>query len=67
MAKKILFLDDEPDMLEIFKVYLGRAGYDVTALGDGQSGLEAAKAEQFDLIVTDVAMPVMTDLNFLKR
>lgn len=67
MAKKILFLDDEPDMLEIFKVYLGRAGYEVTALGDGQSGLEAAKAQQFDLIVTDVAMPVMDGFKFFKE
>lgn len=67
MSKKILILDDEGDIREALKRNLERAGYTVTALTDGQQGLDAAKAEQFDLIVTDVVMPVMDGFKFFKE
>lgn len=67
MAKKILVLDDEPDILEAFKRFLERASYNVTAVSNGQLGLEAAKKEQFDLIVTDIVMPVMDGFAFFKE
>jgi CheY-like chemotaxis protein len=67
MSKKILILDDEADILNAFKRNLERAGYVVTAVGDGQEGINAAKTEQFDLIVTDVVMPVMDGFKFFKE
>lgn len=67
MAKKILVLDDEKDILEAFKHNLERAGYAVTAVTDGKQGLRAAQTEQFDLIVTDVVMPVMDGFRFFKE
>ena len=67
MSKKILILDDEADILEAFKRNLERAGYIVTAVGDGQQGLNAAQTQQFDLIVTDVVMPGMDGFHFFKK
>lgn len=67
MPKKILILDDEGDILEALKRYLERAGHIVTAVGDGQQGLDAAQAQQFDLILTDVVMPVMDGFRFFKE
>lgn len=67
MSKKILILDDEADILDAFKRNLERAGYVVAAVGDGQQGLNAARTEQFDLIVTDVVMPVMDGFKFFKE
>lgn len=67
MSKKILILDDEVDILEAFKRNLERAGYMVTAVTDGKQGLRAAQTEQFDLIVTDVVMPVMDGFRFFKE
>ena len=67
MPKKILILDDEVDILEAFKRNLERAGYVVTAVTDGKQGLRVAQSEQFDLIVTDVVMPVMDGFRFFKE
>jgi len=67
VSKKILILDDEADILETFKRNLERAGYSVTAVGDGKQGLRAAQTQQFDLIVTDVVMPVMDGFRFFKE
>lgn len=64
---KILILDDDLDILDSFKRSLERAGYDVVAVTDGKQGLRAAKAQMFDLIVTDVAMPVMDGFHFFKE
>ncbi len=67
MANKILILDDDDDIREAFKRNLERAGYVVTAAGNGKEGLHAARSDQFDLIVTDVAMPVMDGFRFFKE
>jgi CheY-like chemotaxis protein len=67
MSKKILLLDDEEDIRETLKRNLERVGYAVTAVGDGKQGLRAAQAQLYDLIVTDVAMPVMDGFRFFKE
>jgi two-component system, chemotaxis family, chemotaxis protein CheY len=67
MPHKILILDDERDILEAFKNKLERAGYAVTAVVNGFDGLGAARRERFDLVVTDVVMPVMDGFHFYKE
>ena len=57
MAKKILVIDDDPDLVEATTMILKSRHYDVIAAYGGVEGLEKAKAENPDLIVLDVMMP----------
>jgi two-component system, OmpR family, alkaline phosphatase synthesis response regulator PhoP len=57
MAKKILVIDDDPDLVEATSMILKSRQYDVIAAYGGVEGLEKAKSENPDLIVLDVMMP----------
>jgi two-component system alkaline phosphatase synthesis response regulator PhoP len=57
MAKKILVIDDDPDLVEATSMILKSRHYDVIAAYGGVEGLEKAKSEKPDLIVLDVMMP----------
>lgn len=56
----ILIADDLPDLLQALKETLEREGFVVTAVGDGQSALEAIRADPPDIAVLDLKMPRMT-------
>ena len=57
MAKKILVIDDDPDLVETVSIILKSKKYEVIAAYGGIEGLEKAKKENPDLIVLDVMMP----------
>jgi two-component system alkaline phosphatase synthesis response regulator PhoP len=57
MAKKILVIDDDPDLVEATSMILKSRHYDVATAYGGIEGLEKAKSEKPDLIVLDVMMP----------
>lgn len=57
MAKKILIVDDDPDLVEAVSIILESKGYEVAAAYGGFEGLEKAKTENPDLIVLDIMMP----------
>ena len=57
MPKKILIVDDDPDLVEAVSMILESKNYDVAAAYGGVEGLEKAKTEKPDLIVLDVMMP----------
>lgn len=57
VAKKILLIDDEEDILEILSYNLKKEGYEVHTATDGTSGIEKAKEILPDLILLDVMMP----------
>ena len=63
MSKKILLVDDEPEILEICRDYLKAAAFDVVTAKDGAQGLAAARREKPDLIVLDWMMPEMDGLD----
>lgn len=56
---RVLVAEDEPGVREFVARALGHAGLSVTAVTDGQHALEALLAEPFDLLVTDIVMPVL--------
>lgn len=56
MAKKVLIIDDDPDIVDAQKIILEAHGYDVVTASDGKRGLEKAKAEAPALIILDVMM-----------
>lgn len=66
MAKKILAVDDSLTMRQLIKMTLSRSGYEVVEAEDGAKGLEKASAEAFDLVLSDINMPVMTGLELLR-
>lgn len=57
MGKKILIVDDDPDLVDAVMTILKSKRYEVIAAYDGEEGLAKAKTENPDLIVLDVMMP----------
>jgi len=57
MAKKILIVDDDPDLVNAVTIILKSKKYEVAAAYGGNEGLAKAKTEKPDLIVLDVMMP----------
>jgi DNA-binding response OmpR family regulator len=56
-AKKILIVDDEPDVLAYLGAFFTDNGFSVSCAVDGKEGFEKAKAEHPDLITLDITMP----------
>ena len=57
--KKILFVDDEPDMTTILKMALKRIGFGIDIFNDPVLALENFKPNFYDLVLLDVMMPKM--------
>jgi len=57
--KRVLIVDDEPDILKTVIFRLKKAGYQVITARDGKTALELAREERPDLILLDVRLPVM--------
>ena len=57
MSVHLLLVDDEPGMLETLNDILTVAGYDVTAVNNGDSALEHLQRGGYDLVLMDVRMP----------
>lgn len=57
MRKRILIIDDEPDIVEILSYNLEKEGYEVYTASNGNEGIEQAKLVIPDLILLDVMMP----------
>ena len=57
MGKKILVVDDEPDVVAYLGALLADNGYEVSEAADGREGFTKAKAERPDLITLDITMP----------
>ena len=54
---RALVIEDDDEMRDLLTQVLGESGFDVTPLGDGESGLAMASDTPFDLIVLDVMLP----------
>jgi CheY-like chemotaxis protein len=61
--KRILVIDDEPDILEIFDGLLTSAGYEVSTAESGTAAIERAKKDVFDLAITDLRMPGLSGVD----
>ena len=56
---KILIAEDDTELLTLFKRVLTKRGYMVKGVANGQEALDALDSEYFDLIISDIMMPVM--------
>lgn len=66
-AKRILTIDDSRTIRDMLAFTLGRAGFECVQAVDGQKGLEALSGDPFDVIITDINMPVMDGIAFIRR
>ncbi len=57
--KRILCIEDEPEMIDLIRLILGRRGFEVTGATGGKAGLDAVRAERPDLVLLDLMMPDM--------
>ncbi|HEX8832607.1 MAG TPA: response regulator [Abditibacteriaceae bacterium] len=65
--KKILVVDDEPDIVEMLAMNLIKSGYEVVSGQNGVEALELVAEHKPDLVLLDVMMPEMSGLDALKR
>ena len=64
---KILVVDDDQGMREFLEIMLSREGYRVSTASDAGKALSRCRKETFDLIITDLKMPKMDGIGFLKE
>lgn len=55
--KRILCIEDEPEMVDLIRLILSRRGFEVSGSNGGQDGLDVARKELPDLILLDLMMP----------
>jgi DNA-binding response OmpR family regulator len=64
--KKILCIEDEHFISELYARALTRAGYEVDVQLDGQKGLAAAQTDVYDIILLDLMVPNITGIEILR-
>ena len=65
--KRMLLVDDEPKMRRVLDIMLRSMGHESEQAGDGLEALAAIEAGNFDLVLTDLRMPRMDGLEFLRE
>ncbi|KUG24474.1 type iv fimbriae expression regulatory protein pilr [hydrocarbon metagenome] len=63
---KILIVDDDQGMREFMEIMLVQEGYDVTSIGEPVKAIDLCRKTAFDLIITDLKMPKISGIDFLK-
>lgn len=67
MAKKILIIDDEPELVKAVQIRLVASGYEAEVAYDGTSGIDKVKEVKPDLILLDIIMPKMDGYEVCKK
>jgi CheY-like chemotaxis protein len=65
--KKILIVDDEPDVVSYLEMLLRDNGYETVTATNGREGIEVARQEKPDLVTLDVSMPEASGTRFYKE
>jgi DNA-binding response OmpR family regulator len=56
-AKRLVYIEDEVEMIDLVRLILGRKGFEVIGANGGKEGLDAVRAELPDLVLLDLMMP----------
>lgn len=62
MRPKILYIEDDPQQIEIIRLFLSRENVEVITARDGMSGLRAVREQQPALVFIDINLPAMTGI-----
>ncbi len=65
-AKKVLCIEDEHFIGELYERALTKAGYQMTLAVDGADGLKLAQSDQYDIILLDLMVPNVTGIEILR-
>jgi CheY-like chemotaxis protein len=65
--KKILIVDDEPDVVSYLEMLLRDEGYETLSASDGQEAIEIVRREKPDLVTLDISMPEASGTRFYKE
>ncbi len=66
MTKRVLLIEDEPNIIEAVSFILSRDGYDVKTHSNGHDAIEAVLARAPDLIILDVMLPGRSGFDILR-
>jgi DNA-binding NtrC family response regulator len=64
---KILFVDDDPQILSMVEQFLSRCGFHVTTEANGQKAVEMVRESQYSVVFTDLNMPEISGMELLKQ
>jgi len=67
MAKRVLIVDDEPNIVAALEYLLRRSGYEVHVASDGEAALQQVQAVAPDLVLLDVMMPEKSGYDVCQR
>lgn len=65
-ALRVLTVDDSRTILAMLHHTLSNAGFEVLQAEDGRQGLDVLKSEAVDVVITDINMPIMDGIEFIK-
>ena len=65
--RRILVVDDEPQITRVLRTTLNSRGYEIRAANDGEAALEVMQDWTPDLVITDLSMPQMDGLELTRR
>ncbi len=66
MSRKVLLIEDEPNISEAIRFLLTREGWQVETHADGANAVEVIVAEQPDLVILDVMLPGKSGMDILR-
>ncbi|HEY0174343.1 MAG TPA: response regulator, partial [Pyrinomonadaceae bacterium] len=64
---RVLLVDDDEDTLEMLRIFVRRAGAEVTAVSSASAALEASESVRPDVVVADIGMPSVDGYEFIQR
>ena len=59
ISKRVIYFEDDKDMVELVRIILGREGYQVEGIAEGQAGIKAVQQNSPDVILLDLMLPDM--------
>ena len=65
-SKPVLVVDDQKSVRDVIKDFLELFGYKVMVACDGEKGLKLFNSQRFDLVITDIRMPVMDGIELAR-
>ena len=66
-AKRVLVVDDDPEVLRFVETVLADEGFEAVAAADGSDALRRLGERAFDLLLTDIRMPGMDGFELVRR
>ena len=58
-SKRVIYFEDDKDMVELVRIILGREGYQVEGIAEGQAGIKAVQQNSPDVVLLDLMLPDM--------